>query len=122
MQQAAMGYSGGNPHILQVTIPPNSAPNSVLQIVDPMTNQTVQFVVPQGAYPGQVINISVGGATPQPTAVVYQQAPQPAMMGGPTTVIVREKQNNDAAADSCMGTLAACCLVCACCELLSLAR
>ena len=114
---------GGNPHVLQVTIPPNAMPNSVLQVVDPMTGQTVQFVVPPGSYPGQVINVNVGGgAVAQPTAVVYQQAPQPAVMGAPTTIIVKENRNNDAAADSCLGTLAACCLVCACCELMSLAR
>lgn len=110
-------------HILQVTIPPNATPNSVLQVVDPMTNQTVQFVVPPGSYPGQVINVNVGGAVAaQPTAVVYQQAPQPAVMGAPTTIIVKERRGNDAAADSCLGTLAACCLVCACCELMSLAH
>jgi hypothetical protein len=121
MQQATLGYNGGGaPHVLQVTIPPNATPGSVLRIMDPMTNQMVEFVVPQGAYPGSTINLSVGGTQPAP--VVYQQAPQPAVMGAPTTVIVKERRNNDAAADSCLGTLAACCLVCACCELMSLAR
>lgn len=117
-----MGYNPGGAHVLQVTIPPNSVPGSVLQVVDPTTNQTVQFVVPNGAVPGTVMHVSVGGVTPQATGVVYQQAPQPAMMGGPTTVIVKERRDDNAAADSCMGTLAACCLVCACCQLLSLAH
>ena len=121
MQQAAMGYNGGA-HVLQVTIPPNSVPGSVLQIVDPMTNQTVQFVVPQGAVPGTIMHVSVGGMAPQSAGIVYQQAPQPAMMGAPATVIVKERRNDNVAAESCLGTLAGCCLVCACCELLSLAR
>ena len=118
MQQAGIGIEGSIPHTLQVTVPANAPPNSMLEVTDPLTNQRVQFLVPPGAYPGQVINVQVSPVPVQPTTVVYQQAPQPVVMGTPTTVIVKER-HGDAAAESCLGTLAACCLVCACCELMS---
>lgn len=116
-----MGYAAGaSPRMLPVTIPANATPGSVVRVVDPMTNRMIEFVVPPNAYPGSVINVNVDNYQQAP--VVYQQAPQPAVMGAPTTVIVKERRDNNNAADSCMGTLAACCLVCACCELMSLAR
>lgn len=109
--------NGNGAHTLQVTIPPNAPPNSMLEVTDPLTNQRVQFMVPPGAYPGQVLNVQVNPIQAQPTAMVYQQAPQPVVMGTPTTIIVKER-NDNAGAESCLGTLAACCLVCACCGIM----
>lgn len=41
--QATMGYNAPpSAHVLQVTVPPNAGPGSVLQIVDPSTGQPVQ--------------------------------------------------------------------------------
>lgn len=112
-----MGYVP-NSHILQVTIPANASPGSILQVTDPSTGQPVQVTVPNGVYPGQTINVAVNApasvAQPQ---VIYHQPHQAVMGGAPTTVIVREKESrND---DDCLACLAGACLCCACCQLMS---
>ena len=43
--QATMGYNGQTVpavHVLQVTVPSNAGPGSVLQIIDPASGQAVQ--------------------------------------------------------------------------------
>jgi len=76
-------------------------------------------VVPQGTYPGQVINVQVGAPVTPQAQVIYQQPPQ-AVMGGPTTIVVKERRSRDNS-DDCLACLAGACLCCACCELMSLA-
>ena len=79
--------------VLQVNIPQNAAPNSVLQVVDPLTNQAVQFVVPPGSYPGQVINFNVdSGESAPPAAVAHQQASHQAVKGAPTKKSVKHNK------------------------------